>query len=208
MDFKKRGWIEGPLTYYDTKLVESMEIIRIFEEKIEPTDDVVMFTWSPDPKELPDADPETQHLWCARVLLTYLNTMPKSCACLEYNLSGNPHYHGWYVKSDESVASIQILKVLQRYGKYKADYLRSIKINSYTSKGNGLYYYKKEVSHNCIITASIIYPGMELPKIPWAEYNQLFFTQNAYGKKCRSSYDEKISDMAYYMEFYKSSIYK
>lgn len=120
-----------------------------FEQRIDSERDLYLFTWNPDPAELPHADFIHQHLFNVNILIDYLKACYTGIICVESTQLGSPHYHGWYQLSDDAIKESQriiLIKTLQRFGFTKISKVKhSYKIDCWYPKANALWYYKKDL---------------------------------------------------------------
>lgn len=189
----------------DNVLIEKSEIIEYNESCINEEEQLYLFTWSPDPDEMPDSDFYVQHQVNVDSLREYLACCSCGLVCVESSQMGNPHYHGWYqIDPSKEGARITIVKVLKRFGMLKISEARRYRINSYTEQGNCLYYYKKDV-----------YDSM-LPTYPNPITNNTMSTMNvvdldligffAKDRKKHRDIREKISNREFYRSFYTNTL--
>lgn len=176
-----------------------MTIIREEERRINNEQPVYLMTWSPDPAELPNADVNIQHKYNINFLADYLKSCACGLLCVEINQKGSPHYHGWYqIDEDKTVIRSAHIKTIQRFGLLKITKCRKFKTNVYSEKGNGLYYYKKEVGSYLSMSDAVITKD-SMDDTNWN--NSLFFTQEIKDRLIA----DKISDRKYYLQFYADS---
>lgn len=146
------------------------------ERLIDLDESLYLFTWSPDSKELPDCDFNTQHCHCISTIANFLKTVRIGLACVESTQMGVPHYHGWYQLSKfNDLPRITMVKVLQRLGNLKITKSKGhIKIHSYIKAANCLYYYKKELlDQSVLIDSNPITKDMVCP-INFNDFRYLF----------------------------------
>lgn len=191
----------------DIAMVAKGMVIEHTESLIDQGETLYLVTWSPDPSELPDADFETQHLFNVNLLADYLKACSCGLFCVETTQLGNPHYHGWYQLSaspEKEAFRIVLVKTLQRFGLLKITKSKGhYRINSYTSHGNCLAYYKKDLVGSMLFVGANPITSDTKCDIDWKN-NLLYFGDS----KKRSSLvelQEKISLKNFYMEFYKDS---
>lgn len=177
------------------------ELIDIYEDMIVESDPVYLFTWSPDPELLPDADFITQHRYNVNFLAEYLNTCLTGIICVESTQKGNPHYHGWYqVDPITEIERLAYIKTMQKHGIVKITECITYRQGQWGPRQNGLHYYKKSlldemltVPHNPILPDSH-------DNTDW-DACLFFFTKQMKDKRL----DKKISDRQYYLNFYRDS---
>jgi len=185
--------------------------IEFYESCIDEDETLYLITWAPDPKELPNCDFITQHLYNVNFLAEYLKFCECGLFCVESTQAGNPHYHGWYQTSDyyvEELARCAIMKVMERLGIVKITKCKGhYRINSYTAGGNALHYYKADlfgqmqyIPHNPITWQS-------KDDTNWLS-NDFFFLLNKTGRKTTADIETKICQRDYYREFYSGSLGK
>lgn len=186
----------------DGRIRNKSWIIYDEETNIDIDEAVYLFTWSPDPAELPDCDFITQHNYNVNFLADYLKSCKNGLICVEATQQGNPHYHGWYqVEPTRELERISRMKTMKRFGLVKITECFHINLkNTWSKKANGLYYYKKEcldsmleVKHNPITRDS--YDDTDFNAYT------MFFTKTIKDKKLQ----EKVSARQYYLAFYRDS---
>lgn len=178
--------------------------VGIFEEETLIDDDahLYLFTYSPNPKELPQSDFRLQHEWAFPLVVDLLRTVSCGIACVESTQMGIPHYHGWY-QVDLSRERIRIIavKMLQRYGILKITKSKGhYRINSYTGHGNCLAYYKKEVGEHLELQNPIFKTTEST--INWSKLQYLGF----FDKHIDYEMEDKLSNREFYKKFYEDSI--
>lgn len=143
---------QSSVNTFNDLLVTKSEIIERAESEIAEDQKIYMFTWSPDPNEIPDVSFQEQHDLQHDLLVDFFSYTLTGCACVESTQMGNPHYHGFYqIRPETELKRIVIVKVMQKYGNLKiAQIKNSYRINSYTKRNNALYYYKKEMASNML----------------------------------------------------------
>lgn len=166
-----------------------------------------LFTWSPDPGELPDADFTAQHKFNINIVSQYLSSFKVALACVEATQRGVPHYHGWYQLSTDPLLERQRLatvKVLERLGNLKITPSRGhIKKYSLSSKANCLYYYKKDMLESMSwIEQNPIYPGMK-DNTDWNLHVGLFTKK---GRESIADLENKVNLRDFYLQFYDNSL--
>lgn len=191
-------------SYCDPTIVDRAMIIYEEEHRINPDEPVYLITWSPDPKDMPDTNFQSQHRFNVQAIITYLRACSCGVFCVESSQGGNPHYHGWYqIDTARETARIVQVKVLQRFGLVKiTKLLTRPKLNKWYEKGNGLYYYKKDlldsmlhVSPNPITqTTAIIEDEVDDDKFA--------FFLRATGRKTIKQLEERQSNYKFYRDFY------
>lgn len=154
-----------PLQWYESPaFFDYAYQILVNESSIDPDKDIYLLTWNPDPSLIPDDTFENQHIWCSMLLTLYTKACYSSCFCLEDNQKGNPHYHGWYQRSElanENYARIMLIKKMQFYAPASAGLVITkckghYRINNYLKGQNALYYYKKDIFINYIYRYAVI----------------------------------------------------
>lgn len=189
----------------DERLIEKSEIVEFWESNIDNSEKVYLITWSPDPSKLPDADFRLQHEFNVQMLADYLRCCKSGLFCVESTQLGNPHYHGWYQVSDESeLPRITLMKVLERFGIVKLVECRTWKVNCYSEKANGLYYYKKDIYTAMIdIDINPIHKD-SVSNVDWQSMAvQTFFTKEVKNPKLIENVQ---SDRQFYRQFYHQSV--
>lgn len=189
------------------ELAEKSWLIHKYENRINPDKDVYLFTWNPDPAELPHADFNHQHLYNVNTLIDYLKSCDTGVICVESTQLGNPHYHGWYqVSSDSSKEAMRIvyIKTLQRFGMVKISKVKvSYKVDCYYAKANALYYYKKDLL-DCMahVKNNPLTQQSHYDETDWVLSS--FFTLGE-SRKVEKSVIDKISTRQFCIQFYKDS---
>lgn len=121
--------------------------ITRYESQIDSTQKLYGITWCPDPKQLPDSSFDIQHDFNVELLSNFLKGCLCGLFCVEATQNGVPHYHGWYQVTDDPILEryrLTEVKTLKRFGRWEPKEIKHHKIGCFTSKGNGLWYYKKE----------------------------------------------------------------
>jgi len=191
---------------FDDIMVKKGEVIDYFESQIDPNEDLIFITWSPDPKEMPDSDFYLQHQVNVKILADYAKACSLCVWCVESTMLGIPHYHGWYqIRDSTELSRIAIIKTLQRFGRVKVTKCeRSYKINNYEERKNGLYYYKKDLLDSMI--------EMEPnPIISTSETTVNFDTLDIVGffskeKDTMKTLKDKVSDRKFFRDFYSNTL--
>lgn len=189
----------------DERILNIGELIEFFESSIDDSLQLYLIIWSPDPKEMPDADFYLQHNVNIDMLKAFLLNVHLGMFTVESSQLGRPHYHGWYqVDLDLELGRIAAVKTMNRFGDVKIAKCRSYKINNYSERKNGLYYYKKDVygamglvDPNPIVASSsstINFDNIDLVG---------FFSKDKGGMM---TIKEKISDRQFYRDYYKDTI--
>lgn len=189
----------------DYTITRKGELVEYIESEIDETQPVYLFTWSPNPQELPNADFKCQHDFALEFVADFLDGCETGLACVESSQLGNPHYHGWYQISDEPIKEmkrISYVKVLQKYGLLKITKCKGhYRINSYSAHGNALHYYKKDLFGSMeMVLTNPVFAGMksEIDPNPW------WFSID--GKKHSViDLENKISNKKFYEDFYADS---
>lgn len=128
------------------EVLKKAKMILTNESNIDPEEELIGITWTPDPKEHPDADFRVQHELHVSMLADYLKCCACGLFCVESTTLGNPHYHGWFqIDPKLELARVAIIKAMQRFGRVTPEVLKHYRINSYTKGNNSLWYYKKDV---------------------------------------------------------------
>lgn len=163
---------------YTSAYLNKSARIALEESKIDIGLPLYLFTWSPDPKQLPDGPFEIQHRYNVEFLSKFLQSCFSGCICVEATQRGNPHYHGWYQSTWNPIkerARIVYVKVMQDQGLLKiTESIGKFKIDSYNRHANCLYYYKKDLLQSMLSTSyNPIYKEIVPPEMP--EYMSMFF---------------------------------
>lgn len=179
-------------------------LIRYEELRIDEDYPVYLITISPDPKLLPDCDFITQHKYHTNFLASYLSTCKCGLFCVEYTQMGFPHYHGWYqldLDPVQSLSRISHIKAINAFANVKICKAKSIELDKWYEKCNGLWYYKKEC-----IDAMLFVPFNPISKdtketTPWATLS--FFSAD---KTAYVNVEQQQSQRQFYLDFYKNSL--
>lgn len=132
------------------EILQSLLAADVWEQEmmIDRSEKLVLFTWSPDPSYLPDCDFDTQHTYICTWIISFLKQMRCGAACVEANESAQPHYHGWYQRTDEyqanKMANVYI-KAFKKRGNWKTTTGKIYRRNGWTDTRNCLFYYKKDL---------------------------------------------------------------
>lgn len=186
------------------EFAELTEELERIESSIDDSDDIYMLTWSPDPKELPDADIHYQHYVNVSILTTFLKCCKTGIFCVEVTQLGNPHYHGWYQVADDDteLGRIAVIKVMQRFGICKLAKVRtSYKIFNWNKHGNALYYYKSDLFTFHQLQPNPITKDTVL-KVDPRDLDMISFLT---AKKNTIKYAEKVSNIKFFEDFYKNT---
>lgn len=169
------------------------------EHKIDYDKKVYLITWSPDPKENPEADFEMQHRYHVNTLADYLKYCSCGLFCVESTQLGNPHYHGWYqVSSEFEMLRIVMIKVMQRFGKVKISPCHHPTLDKWSEKMNGMFYYKADLMEEMFDIEINPINALSHDDTHWEAC--AFFTTD-----CDKAIIDKISTRQYYRSFYKDS---
>lgn len=182
------------------------DLIRHYESLIDETKEVYLFTWNPNPDNLPDADIKVQHLYNVNFLADMLKCCDLGLVCVEGTQRGNPHYHGWYQCSDDSrkeLARIAHFKTMEKEAPSGLKITSAITIikDCWYEKSNALYYYKK-----CLLDNMLCMPHNPVMEDSRCDKNwdtAFFFTKEKGTKRVA----DKISARYQMREFYKDSDY-
>lgn len=185
-------------------LEQKTEIIEIEESSIENNEDIYLITWSPDVKELPDADFYLQHNFNVEILVDYLKCCKHGVFCVESSQLGNPHYHGWYQIDDtKELQRIVIVKTLQRFGIVKIQKVKhSYKIFSWSERANALYYYKADLPDAFLKIEPNPITKETCGTVDWSVMDMVGF----FNKGVSSKLTDKISQRKFYRDFYADTI--
>lgn len=195
---------------YDDIIAEKADMVRTYERKINRDEPLYLITWSPDPKETPDASIMIQHYHWYPFLVKAMLCWEVSLMCLETSQRAGIHYHGWYQCSEDPIKEIgrcAYMKVLERFGQLKITksigcYVR----NSYSKHANCLHYYKADMAQRgilykqtpfCVETEQTQYEK----DIFWPSY---WMTN---GKKQTVSELTKVSNRDKLLEFYAENLH-
>lgn len=191
----------------DERLLDKVELIRLEEEKIDMRHFVYLITWSPDPKELPDCDFHICNQTNIETLARFLKCCKCGLFCLEANMMGNVHYHGWFqIDSKMEPFRLAILKTMERFGPkgLKVTKATHIKINSYSERMNGLYYYKKDAVDAMLIYEDSVIHRDSYSTINWELCDLLGFFDIRGDKRVQAK--DRVSTLQYYRKFYEDSL--
>lgn len=199
--------MEHPLSDEDIveRTAERAEIIRLMEEDIDEDKALYLITWSPDPKQLPDADFQIQHDFNVNLLAQYLRYCDVGIFCLESSQRGNPHYHGWYQVANDfrEKGRIVAVKTLNRFGELKITECKvSYKVNCYSQKANALWYYKKDVHGSMMYYDDSIIVDTSRRDIDWEKMSMTSF----FDKTIDGDVYNKMTTRKFCMDFYKDSM--
>lgn len=194
----------------DNFMISQSWFIEKIESSIDQDKQLYLFTWSPTPSELPNADFICQHDFALEFVADYLSGCLIGLACVESSQRGNPHYHGWYQVSEDSYTEakrICYVKVLQKYGLLKITKCKGYyRIGSYTSHANALYYYKKDI-FGCMsyVPTNPIRAGMKSTIEPLPYWFAIEGKRHTV-----ADLENKITNREFYRDFYRDSdpIYK
>lgn len=182
-------------------VVRRGEIVDTFEGMIVDTQPVELFTWSPDPELLPDADFKTQHKYNVNFLADFLNTCLVGLICVESTQKGNPHYHGWYQNDPiTEIDRIAYMKTMEKFGLLKITKCKKYRKGIWSEKCNGLHYYKKDLIDSMLTVPCNPITPFTRDDTDW-DAHLFFFTKQMKDKRL----DKKISDRQYYLQFYRDS---
>lgn len=166
-----------------------------------------LFTWSPNPEEIPDSDFNTQHLFCAPFIADLLLSVRVGIACVEASQMGNPHYHGWYQLSTDPMKEkhrIVHTKVLKRFGNLKITKSKGhYKIGSLSKQANCLYYYKKDLLQSMATVELNPIMGFYDVKIDWSKHWNLFTKK---GRESVADIEDRVNLKDFYKQFYENSL--
>lgn len=186
------------------KLILKGQIVEWYESSIDDDEYLYLFTWAPDPKELPDTSFEMQHAYCFPQIASFLDGMQVGLACVENTQMGKPHYHGWYQPSDDPLMTkynISMVKVLERLGNLKITKCKGhYKNNSYVAACNALHYYKKDMIDSMLWIVDNPITSKTKKDIAWAD-KQLFFMRPQERSNV-AKLQERITLTDYYKQFY------
>lgn len=208
-EFPYSGVYDADLLAVDLVMVKKHLVVDYYESQIDRTKELYLFTFSPTPDNLPDADFNSQHEFAMSLVVDFLQGCELGLACVESNLMGNPHYHGWFQKSEDfrkeqwRIAVVKTMAVHApaglRFTKCKGHY----HLSTYCQQGNALHYYKKDlhgamqhIPHNPItqVTVSDI------------DYSSCVWWFNCPGKKKTvEQLEDKLSNKKFYEQFYMNS---
>lgn len=193
----------------DTAMILNSYIIEWHESYIDPDKDLYLFTFNPNPEELPDADFQCQHEFALGFVTDFLKGCAIGLACVETTQMGNPHYHGWYQLCEDPLMEmrrITAIKVMQKYAPKGIRITKPVgnyRINSYTEHGNALHYYKKDLHGSMARIAHNPITRYTESTIDWFQRSWWF---DKPGKKCTvADLENKISNKQFYQNFYKDS---
>lgn len=183
-----------------------MHIVE-YESMIKEDEPLYLFTWSPDPDEIPDSDFNTQHRFCLPFMADFLMVVSAGVACVESSQMGNPHYHGWYqVSTDPLKEKLRIVytKVIKRFGNLKITKSKGhYKIGSLVKQANCLYYYKKDMLQSMATVESNPITGVPYEDVDWSTHWNLFTKK---GRESVADIEDRINLKDFYKEFYANSL--
>lgn len=192
----------------DLQMFHIGEIIENHESHINPDQKLHLFTFSPDPNELPDADFQCQHEFAMMFVVDFLRGCRVGLACVEANINGRPHYHGWFQTSDDAnveMRRIVAVKLMQKYAPRGLKFTegKRFRVNSYTQHGNCLYYYKKDVFGPMMNVIHNVITRYTVCDIDW-EQRAWWFDMPG-NKTTSTELIKKMSDRKYFEDFYRNS---
>lgn len=190
------------------------KVVTVFENEldIDPEKELYLFTWSPDPTKLPDADFNIQHQFCFPFVADLLSTVECGLACVEETQLAHPHYHGWYQLSSDPVKNTMKKAYVKtmiafshpKFGLKITKSLGHYKINSYVQHSNCLYYYKKDLLEASLLISDNPVTKNSKTDIEW-KYHIGFFTINN-KRESIADLEAKISLREFYKGFYFNSL--
>lgn len=189
-------------------LIQKWMVCLVHENSIDPDETLYLFTWSPNPDEMPDADFNTQHRYNINLISHYLQTMEIGLACVESSQMGNPHYHGWYQLSTDPLKEklrLALVKTLQRFGNLKITKSKGhYKIGSLVKQANCLYYYKKDMLQSMATVFCNPITAESMDDLDWNLHKSLFTPKK--GRISVADIEDKISQVEFYKQFYQDSL--
>lgn len=182
-------------------IINKTEVVEFWESSIDKEEALVLITWSPNPKELPDTDFVTRHRYNYNFLSDFLSCTACGLFCVESTELGNPHYHGWYQHSGDpqkSLTLIAMLKTMERFGNLKiTKKVFKYRINSYSSKGNSLWYYKKDMLDAMLLVMNNPITSTVKDEVDW-NYLSFFVNQDIGIKQVAVADSERKQLLAFY----------
>jgi len=139
-------------------IASKTHLIHDTECEIDLDEPLYLFTWAPDPAELPNCSFELQHYWALTLVADFLRSVGNGCACVESTQLGNPHYHGWYQLSNDPIKErlrqchVKTMARLSPKGFKVTKSKGHIKIHSWVAAANCLHYYKKDLIQSQLLT--------------------------------------------------------
>jgi len=186
------------------RIIDATEQIEYCESCIDPDEKLYLFTWSPDPKDMPDADLYLQHNVNISTLSDYLKCCSAGVFCVEATQLGNPHYHGWYqINNDYELVRIAIMKTLQRFGNVKLTPGHKYKIFNWKERGNCLYYYKKDI---CTYYSMLPNP-ITKDSVSTVNFDILDMVGFFKGDKAMHKVKDVLSNVQFYRQFYEDTLF-
>lgn len=190
----------------DDSLIEKVVTVFEYELDIDLEEDLYLFTWSPDPKRLPNASFLLQHDYAISIISDFLFSCKCGLACVETTQLGNPHYHGWYQLSTDSLfeqTRIAMVKTMQQIGLIKiTKSIGHYRINGWSQHANCLFYYKKDLIQSMLhIKRNPITSGMKSIE-NWcsAETSHYFAVDGK--RQTVADIEERQNIYQFYMQFY------
>lgn len=176
------------------------------ESQIRLSETLYLFTWSPNPEDLPDADFSVQHDSCISTITNLLHTVRCGMACVEATIMANPHYHGWYQNEPSlTCARVAMIKVMKKMGNLKITKSKGhVKIHSYVKQANCLWYYKKELLDEGLYVNLNPVTIHTVPNVNMNEHYNFFVKVNS--RQSVADIENKISNAEFYRNFYTNSI--
>lgn len=187
-------------------VLNNAAMVEYCESLISEGDDLYLFTWSPDPAQLPDVSFYYQHLYCVNAVASFIQSCECGLACVESNQQGFPHYHGWYQTSDSFVLEqmrIVNVKVFKKLGNFKCEKVKQCyRINSYTKQGNALYYYKADLFGQQCYTQYNLISKLTHDDTDWQEFKWYFVVNPK--RKTYQAIQDAVNRIKSVKDFYKS----
>lgn len=190
---------------------EKATVVYDYETRIDRTKDLYLFTWSPDPAQLPNCMFSMQHEYLLGIVADFLKGCHLGLACVEATQLGNPHYHGWYQLSDDPIKEglrIACVKTMQKFSNTKT----GVKITKskghykryrYTNHHNCLYYYKKDLIQAQLMTQPNPITWSTVSNVNFKNYTHFFAIEG--DRQTVADLHDKVSLRQFYMDFYKDS---
>lgn len=185
-------------------LIEKVVTVFDYEYDIDDSRDLYLFTWAPNPADLPDCAFDLQHDYCVPVIASFLSYCSLGLACVESTQMGNPHYHGWYQLSDDTTKEklrICTVKLMNRLGMLKITKSKG-HYRKYTwhNHANCLFYYKKDCIQAMLSTNNNPITSCSKSTYDFNRSGHLFVKP---GRQSVDDIEKSISLYKFYEQFYQ-----
>lgn len=189
---------------------EKINEVYKWEHSITPHKDLYLFTWAPNPEDLPNSDFCIQHEFNVNIIADFLKTCYTGLCCVESTQIANPHYHGWYQLSDDPLLCrqrIAIIKTLKRCGLLKITKSKGhYRPNTWHCHANCLFYYKKDLLTEQLLTVNNPISRDTKTNIDWNSYSYNSFFIKDKGRQSVADIEDRVNLRDFYKQFYSNSI--